>query len=241
MLRDRGLGIRFVTNTTRQTRAAVVRQLRGAGFELETDEVLTCALAARRMLQARGLRPYFLVHPDLLPEFEGIATREPNAVVVGDAGAGFSYDSLNAAFRILAADDNAPLIALATNRYFRATDGLALDAGPFVAALEYASGRQAEVAGKPAAPIFRAALDALGVDPVAALMVGDDVESDIGGAARLGIHTALVRTGKYRPGDETRTSTTPDIVADDLHEVVMRLGLPLASSLPFLPTGQPGE
>ena len=211
-LRAAGVGIRFVTNTTRKVRADVVRDLRALGFALDPREVLTCALAARRMLLDRGLRPHLLVHPGLRPEFDGIPTDHPNAVVVGDAGEGFSYGALNAAFRVLIDPPGATLIALATNRYYRAADGLALDAGPFVAALEYGAGLRATVTGKPAEPLFRDALDELGVPAPDAVMIGDDAEMDIGGAARLGLRTVLVRTGKYRPGDEDRVDSRPDQV-----------------------------
>ena len=163
-----------------------------------------------------------MVHPDLREDFipagDG-AAGEGAAVVVGDAGEAFSYANLNAAFRAL--DGGAALIALATNRSFRDADGgLSLDAGPFVAALEYASRREADVIGKPAAAFFRAALDSLGVAAGQAAMVGDDVESDVGGAMAAGLAGVLVRTGKYRKGDEARIDPGPSHVADDLAAAV---------------------
>lgn len=219
-LRRSAAGIRFVTNATRRCRADIVRQLRALGFEAAEHEVVTAALAARRMLEARGLRPRLLVHPGLLPDFAGLATEPADAVVVGDAADGFTYEALNAAFRVLAGTPGAPLIAIAMNRYFRAADGLALDAGPFVAALEYAARVRAEVAGKPSAALFETALADLRVPPEAAVMIGDDVESDVGGARAAGLRAVLVRTGKYRPGDEARGGPAPDAVADDLRRAV---------------------
>jgi phospholysine phosphohistidine inorganic pyrophosphate phosphatase len=221
MLRRHGAGIRLITNTTRKTRSEIVHRLRTLGFDIETHEVITGALAARRILLTRGLRPYLLIHPGLLPDFSGIATENPNAVVVGDAADGFSYQALNAAFRILVEQQDAPLIALANNRYFRAADGLCLDAGPYVAALEYASKTRAQVTGKPAEAIFRTALDELASAPGDAMMIGDDIEGDIGGARALGLRTVLVRTGKYRESDENHPLIRPDAVADDFYRAVV--------------------
>lgn len=220
LLRRHGLGLRFLTNTSRRTRSAIVQQLRDIGFALDEHEVITGALAARRLVQQRGLRPHLLVHPQLLPDFAGIATDRPDAVVIGDAGEGFTYDALNAAMRILLEQPGAPLIAIAANRYFRAADGLCLDAGPFVAALEYAAGVRAELTGKPAPTLFHAALDDLQVAADAAVMIGDDLDSDVIGAQLAGLRGLLVRSGKYRPADEARATAHADFIADDLYTAV---------------------
>ncbi len=97
---------------------------------------------------------------------------------------------------------------------------MSLDAGPFVVALEYALGREATVLGKPSADFFRAALDSLGCGPEQAVMVGDDVEADVGGALAAGIAGLLVRQGKYRVGDESRIEPPPTAVCDDLPAAV---------------------
>jgi len=223
LLRRSGAGIRLVTNTTRKTRADIVRQLAAMGFDVAEHEVITGAAAARKLLETRALRPYLLIHPGLMPDFAGIATDAPNAVVIGDAAEGFSYPALNTAFRILIDQPGAPLIALANNRYFREAGGLSLDAGPFVAALEYASGAHAEITGKPAEAIYRTALDELGSTPAQSVMIGDDIESDIAGAQRAGLRAVLVRTGKFRPSDERHPGCRPDAIANDFHRAVVEL------------------
>ena len=101
-LRRRGVGLRFVTNTTRRTRGDIVAQMRQIGLDVMDDEVITGALAARRLAEQNGWRPHLLVHPGLLPDFEGLEARDPNAVIVGDAGEGFSYAALNEAFIVRA-------------------------------------------------------------------------------------------------------------------------------------------
>ena len=198
-LRRLPLGLRFLTNTSRTPHAVLLAQMNRMGLEIAVGELLTAPLATRLVLEYRQLRPYLLIHPHLRPDFAGVPTRRPNAVVVGDAGPYFSYPRLNRALRLLM--DGAPLLAIAGNRYFMAADGLNLDAGAFVAGLEYAAGIQAEVIGKPAAAMFHAACAQLGLPPEQVVMVGDDVEADVLGALDAGLQAALVRTGKFRGTD----------------------------------------
>ncbi|WP_397542826.1 TIGR01458 family HAD-type hydrolase [Roseovarius salis] len=220
-LRETGLPLRFLTNSTRSPRRVLLSRLGRLGIRVAPDELFTPAKAATAILAQRGLVPHLLVHPDLLEDFEGgVTDGAETAVVVGDAGRDFTYDRLNAAFRVLTG--GAAFYALAANRNFRDADGeLSMDAGAFVAALEYASGRQAEVLGKPAQGFFNAALEDMGVAAPEAAMIGDDAEADVAGALSAGIGRAvLVRTGKYRPGDEQRFSPRPSDVARDVGHAV---------------------
>ena len=125
------------------------------------------------------------------------------AVVVGDAGAFFTYDLLNQAYRKII--HGAEFLALAKNRNFLDRDDeLSLDAGPFVAGLEYASGKMATVLGKPAPAFFKLAVESMACRPGDVVMIGDDAEADVGGAMAAGLQGILVQTGKYRPGQETK-------------------------------------
>lgn len=220
-LRRAGLPVRFLTNSTRQPRRVILRKLSAMGFDIDPDELFTPARAACDQLIARGTTPHLLIHPDLAEDFAELPeTGAPGAVVVGDAGRHFTYDAMNTAFRHLA--DGAELLALAANRSFRDSDGkLSIDAGAFVAALEYAARAQAKVLGKPAPDYFETALASMGVTADKAVMVGDDAEADIAGALTAGLGRAiLVRTGKYAEGDETRITPSPSHLATDLTEAV---------------------
>jgi HAD superfamily hydrolase (TIGR01458 family) len=218
-LRGSGLALRYITNTTRIPKRAMLEKLHGLGVPAGDEDLFMPALAARRFLEARDLSPQLLVHPALEEDFAGLPEDGETAVVVGDAAEGFTYRALNAAFRAL--EQGASFLALARNRSFQDADGaLSLDAGPFVAALEYATGRQATLFGKPSRAFFEAALESLGCAAHAAVMVGDDVESDVAGAQAAGLLGLLVKTGKYRPGDETRVAPPPDAVVVDLSEAV---------------------
>jgi HAD superfamily hydrolase (TIGR01458 family) len=217
-LKGSGLLIRYVTNTTRKPRREVAEHLLSLGFEVEEAEIFTPARAAAGLIGDRSCFP--LVDESLLEDLEGITLTEdrPDHVLVGDLGEGFTYDRLNAAFRCLM--DGAELIALQRNRYWRREDGLALDAGPFVAALEYASGKSATVVGKPEEGFFRLALEELGLGSHEVAIVGDDAEADVAGAQAAGLRGILVRTGKYRPETEGR----PDLLLESFADLPGALG-----------------
>jgi HAD superfamily hydrolase (TIGR01458 family) len=218
-LRAAGLPLGFITNTTRKSRRVIRSDLAAMGIVIDDAEMFTPARSVRNWVEARGLSPYMLIHPGLAEEFAGLPSGGGDAVVVGDAGEGFTYPALNQAFRLLMA--GAPLLALATNRYYREADGLSLDAGPFVAALEYASGTRAMLFGKPAPDFYQAAVGALRCAAAETVMVGDDVEADVNGAIAAGLAGILVRTGKYRPEDaeraDPRAAVVDDIVAAVAH------------------------
>lgn len=214
-LKDAGFGLRYLTNTTRTPRRGVLGKLRGFGLDVDEGELFMPAIAARRYLEGRGLAPHLLVHPALEEDFAGLPGGGSEAVVIGDAADGFAFAALNACFRKL--ERGADFLALAKNRSFQDADGaLSLDVGAFVTALEYASGKQAVVLGKPSPDFFAAALDDLGLAPAEAVMIGDDAEADVGGAMASGLAGILVRTGKYRPGDEAKIRPPATAVADDL-------------------------
>lgn len=219
-LRDAGLRLCFLTNTTRMPRRELLRRLKGMGLSLTAEELFTPAQAARVWLTERGLAPQLLVHPALAEDFAGLNGMEGEAVVVGDAADGFSYAAMNAAFRKLLA--GAELLALARNRSFKDADGtLSIDAGAFVAALEYAAQREAVLLGKPAPAFFQSALASAACEAKRAVMVGDDAEADVAGALIAGIGSALlVRTGKYRQGDESRFEPAPSATVADLAAAV---------------------
>ncbi|XP_029443647.1 phospholysine phosphohistidine inorganic pyrophosphate phosphatase [Rhinatrema bivittatum] len=209
-IKQSGLKLRFCTNETQATRAKFVQKLQHLGFDVNEQEVIAPAPAACQILRERGLRPYLLVHDALLPEFDSVDKSNPNCVVIGDAADNFSYKNLNRAFQFLMGLETPILLSLGKGRYYKETDGLKLDVGVYMRALEYACEIDAEVVGKPSKAFFLSALADMGVEPHEALMIGDDIVNDVGGAQQCGIGALLVRTGKFRPCDEEH----PDVKAD---------------------------
>lgn len=217
-LRAAGIPVRYVTNSTRATRAAIIQRLAHMGLEVSIQHLFTPVVAARQYLISRHLTPHLLVHPHIQSEFADLTGPTPGAVLLGDAGSAFGYEALNRCFRLLL--EGLPLLAMGSNRYFREDDDLSLDVGPFMAALEYAAELEAVVLGKPAADFFHAAVHSLDLPPQDVVMVGDDAEMDICGALAAGLQGALVRTGKYRCGDETKVEPQGGRIFDDLDAVV---------------------
>jgi HAD superfamily hydrolase (TIGR01458 family) len=219
-LRASGLPLRFLTNTTRTPSPLLFAKLQRMGFTLAASEIQTAALAARTLVRSRGRRPLWLVHPDIAEEM-GDSDPHPDIVVLGDMGTHFTYPILNHAFRLLM--QGVPLMAMARNRYFMEGDGLSLDMGAFVAGLEFSAGIKAEITGKPALSFFTAALSELGVGAAEAVLIGDDLADDIGGAQAAGIPGILVRTGKFRAGDDAHPDLRPAATYDDFAAAVSAL------------------
>lgn len=223
-LREAGIPVRFVTNTTRMPRRALRDRLAAFGIATVIDEILTAPTAAAGWLRAEGLRPVALhVAPPTEEDFTDLPRDDthPAAVVVGDLGEAWTFTRLNQAFRQVLAGGR--LVALQRNRYWKTADGLALDAGAFVAALEYAAGVSATVVGKPSQAFFTSAIRTLGtVAPADVVVVGDDATTDVAGARACGCTGVLVRTGKHRPEDE---GSNPDAVIDSLAGLPALLGV----------------
>ncbi|MFI2758743.1 HAD-IIA family hydrolase [Streptomyces echinatus] len=226
-LRAGGLGVALVTNTTSRTRASIAETLSGAGFPVDAEDVLTApaVTAAHLAEHFPGARCALLNCGDIGADLGDLVLVEEGAdvVLVGGAGPGFDYAALNRAFGEL--QRGARLVAMHRNLYWRTEDGLQLDSGAFLVGLEQAARVEAEVTGKPSRAFFEAALARVGVGAERALMVGDDIESDVLAAQRAGLTGVLVKTGKYRPETHRNAGGTPDHVVDSFADVPGLLGL----------------
>ena len=224
-LRRRGLRLRFVTNTTAHSRNRTLDKLARLGFSVADPELVTpAALAVRHCVERARTRVALIMNDEVKRDFAPLEETEnaSEAVIMGDLGEAFSYDVLNRAFREVM--NGAELIALQKNRYWLRADGLSLDVGPFVAAIEFATGREAYVVGKPARGFFEQVLGDLGVDAQEAAMVGDDIEADIGGALRAGLGAILVRTVKYREDRVRESGIEATVVVGSIADVPALFG-----------------
>jgi phospholysine phosphohistidine inorganic pyrophosphate phosphatase len=227
-LRRDGTPFRLVTNTTSRSRTMLVERLREYGFQVRPEEIFSATLAGAALAREGGYRVLapFLPPAGLedLAGFElvgGVTGRRghPDAVVLGDLGEAWTYALLQEAFEYVMG--GAAILALSRDRYWQRGDRLALDAGPFVRALEYATGVEARVAGKPSPAFYAAALASLGLEVSArAAMVGDDLWSDVEGAQRAGLQGWLVRTGKFRQETLRDSGITPDRVLPSVAALV---------------------
>lgn len=219
-LRRAGHRLRFVTNNTTRPRATLAEELRRGGIELDDDELQTTAASAARALA--GKRVFALTMAALVDDLEGIELvgDGADAVLLGGAdeteetGRVFSYMNIARAFAEL--ELGADLYCLHKNPWWQTSRGPLLDSGAYVAGLEYASGVEATVLGKPSPAYFEAALESLDAEPELTWMIGDDLEQDVGGAQRFGLKTVLVRTGKFRPEQLDRSTVVPDAVVSSV-------------------------
>ena len=219
-LRTRGIPYRFITNTTIYCQQTLFERLEAIGLPIAMPELFTATYAAAQYLRQQNARSYYpLLLPDAQLEFTGIDVDEerPEFVVIGDMGAGFSFARLNRAFRALI--NGAKLVALHKKRHWRMEEGLFLDAGPFVVALEYATNTRAEVIGKPSKAYFQMVLDDLCLPPARVAMIGEDVESDIRGAQLMGMQGWLVKTGRFRKEDLSR-GIWPNRVLESIADII---------------------
>ncbi len=222
-LQNHGHSLRFVTNNTTQPRSALAQELRDLGFPLDEEDLQTTPRAAARELQGR--RVLALVMTAIVPDLEGVELvgDGADAVLLGGCDESlepnqvFSYMNLGRAFSELRA--GASFYCLHKNRWWQTERGPMLDGGAFVAGLEYASGVEATVLGKPSPAYFAAALDALHAEPELTWMVGDDLEADVRGAQAFGMRTVLVRTGKFRPEALETSNVVPDVVLSSVAQL----------------------
>ena len=222
-LRAAGHRIRFITNNTTRSRIQLAEELRAIGIELDDEELQTTPRAAARALA--GKRVLALTMHAIVGDLEGVELvgEDAEAVLLGGADETpetnlvFSYMNLARAFHELEA--GAELYCLHKNRWWQTTDGPRLDSGAFVAGLEFASGLEATVLGKPSPEYFAAALEEIDADPELAWMVGDDVEGDVRGAQRHGMRTVLVRTGKFRPDEVEELGVVPDGIVSSVAQL----------------------
>ncbi|MBE8474489.1 TIGR01458 family HAD-type hydrolase [Streptomyces justiciae] len=220
-IRAAGLGVALVTNTTSRTRASIAGTLAEAGFPVAAEDILTAPAVTAAYLAEHfpGARCALLNSGDVGEDLAGVSLvdDDPDVVVLGGAGEEFGYAALNRAFGHL--QRGARLVAMHRNLYWRTEDGLQLDAGAFLSGLEQAARTEAVVTGKPSRAFFASALARLGVGADEAVMVGDDVESDVLAAQAAGVTGVLVRTGKFLPETLRDASGTPDHVIDSFADV----------------------
>ena len=225
-LADREIPRRFLTNTTTRTASSVVQKLKRLGFDVDEGDVFSPITATIKFLENSG-RPTVnpIVRDSVMPAFSDFPrdSKRLDYVVIGDIGAAWSYPLVNTIFSQLQA--GAELIAMHKNKFFQGEEGLQVDIGAFVAGLEYVSGKEARVIGKPSRDFFDLALESLQLPASEVAMIGDDIETDIGGGKAAGLLGILVKTGKYRAGCEQDAQAQADSVIDSFSDLLAHIDL----------------
>lgn len=216
-LKEKKIPFLLVTNTTRQSRITIWHHLKRAWFPVSESEIYTAPLAAVNWLRHKKVREInLLISGSAVNDFKEfkITAYNPEYIVIGDIGKELTFDRLNSTFRLIM--NGAQILALQKNRYWQTEEGLTIDAGAIVAALEYATNKKATIIGKPSKDFFRQAAKMLGLPPRELAVVGDDIETDVGGAQKAGMLGILVKTGKYRPELVEKSKIKPEIIIDSI-------------------------
>lgn len=220
LLQKRRIPFRFITNTTMKSRETLRKKLQAFGIQVQTKQIFSAVYAAKVYLKRIQItKCHVMLLPDAQTEFEGfdLASNSPDFVIMGDLGDSLNFEQLNQAFQHVF--NGASLMALQKNRFWLSDRGYTLDAGAFVAAIEYAADTRAILAGKPALNFFEMALFDLGLQADQVVMIGDDLESDIIGAQNAGIKAVLMRTGKFRQQDLDNSQVKPWKVLNSIAEL----------------------
>ena len=221
LLRQNNIPCRFITNTTRMTKKNLVTKLQSMGLTLEVNEVFAAPHAAVEYCKNMKYTTIDLVVPDNEMEEDFIDfdlhAENPQAIVLGDMGNLFTFDLLNALFKKIL--NGAEIVAMHKNKYWHSGNGLTLDLGAFVTALEFATEKEAVVIGKPNPHLFQLAVKPWGLSFQSIYMVGDDIGGDIGGANNVGMQSILVKTGKYREESLKRSEIIPDFIINSVADL----------------------
>jgi HAD superfamily hydrolase (TIGR01458 family) len=211
--------VRLVSNATSESHARLFELLRGLGLIEDPRELVTPVRTAQRVLEARGEAAGLLLCEEAAHGDFAWFREDPQgpAVVLATEGHALRIADLQPAFRRL--QEGAKFYALQKNRYYARRSGLVTDIGPVAAFLEYASGRTAENLGKPSPLLFESLASEEELALSELVMIGDDAEFDASGAVAQGLRGVLVRTGKYRAGDELRFAPPPTAVLDSAASV----------------------
>ncbi len=219
-IRSTGIPCRFITNTSTLSLASLQKKIHALGFYIQQEEIISAPQAALFYLRMQD-DPIcrLLLAEDVRQDFREFRQSDAEAdhIIVGDIGDAWSYHMMNEVFNRLIT--GAKLIAIHKNRFWQTEQGLQMDIGGFVKALEYASGTEAVIIGKPSPDFFQMALNDMGLQPDEVAIVGDDIDSDIGGGQDFGLHGILVRTGKYRKAYAGASPIIPGLVIDSIRNL----------------------
>lgn len=233
-LRGDGHVLRFLTNTDSKSTPQILATVRSKGLTIRDEELFTSVTAAEELLrEAHNVNLMAVTNSAVAAQLAAtfpLARRDkgpaPTHVVIGDVSDQLSYPLLDDAFWALKA--GAVLVALQKGRFYLSGEAAHLDTGAFVTALEYGAGVEAIVVGKPSTSFLDLAVASTGLDlPSDRIwVVGDDVTTDVRMGHDAGVHTVLVRTGKFQLQRNLTAVVAPEVVLDSIAELPALLRQP---------------
>lgn len=221
-LSEMEIPFKFITNTTTKTEKMLLESLKNLGIETKSENLFTAPKAALNFCKKENHKDVKLIlQSDLLEvDFKelNLVSKNPEAIILGDLGEKFSLKTLNPIFQDLI--KGAKLVALHKNRFWESKDGLTMDLGCFVSALEFATNTKAVVCGKPSKDFFELAISDWSYPKEEIAIIGDDVENDVLGGQKAGLKGILVRTGKFNESFVQRSGVKPDLILQNFSKIL---------------------
>ncbi len=222
-IRERGKRLFILTNNSTDTVATIRSNLLNFDIPVKSEEILTSgAMTAEYVVKTYGRATYYLIGERGLDEelrkagLKRSLGDHADVVIVG-LDRRLTYSRLDRAAKVVS--NGADIVASHAARVYMHKHGPAIAAGPIVKALEYATGKRATVIGKPSPLMFQIALGKANCDSSDAVMIGDQVETDIVGARKAGVDSILVLTGVDKGDGRIKPSSTVQNI-DDLADYI---------------------
>ncbi len=225
LVNARRLPVALATNNSSKSEAEYVAKLRRLGVEsVGEDSIVTSRRVTVDYLThtyPAGTGIFVVGTPGLEAAIAAagfaIEERAADVVVVGIDPA-FTYDKLRRATLLVRA--GARLVGTNGDAAIPSAEGMIPGNGSLLAAIETASGKKALVLGKPASAMYESALRAVGTPPARTLMIGDRIDTDMTGARRAGMITALVLSGATDDAAAKAAILVPDATYAGLETLV---------------------
>ena len=221
LLNSKHIPYRFVTNTTTKSRFEICKKLGRLGLPIEESQIFSAVYAGVLKLREWGNPScYFFLKNDVKSEFDEFIedSINPDVIVIGDLDQEWNFENMNRAFNYVM--NGSRILALHKGKYFQVAEGLHIDSGAFVHAIEFSTSKSADVVGKPNENFFKLAIRDMGINNVSHIaMIGDDLINDIEGAQKVSIKSGLVKTGKFRKEILNRSKVKPDFILPSIAEL----------------------
>lgn len=221
-LEKEGAEVFFLTNNGSRTRRHFAKRLASFGIRAPLERVYCTSYgAAKYMSKNMPDATAYVLEEDTEKEFTDagircVKTEDADAVVVG-LDRNLTYAKLSVAFRALL--KGAYFIATNDDPAYPVEDGFLPGAGAIVASLAYSTGKRPLIIGKPEPYMLDLIVEEHGVKKEGALMVGDQLSTDILMAKKEGMRSALVLTGVSSRAEALQGRIRPDFVVDSIREI----------------------
>jgi HAD superfamily hydrolase (TIGR01458 family) len=210
----------IITNTVSRTPETWEKLLKDIGLEIRKENIIYPIVVLNDFIKENAIKTYYFIGPDNLKNLVQRTMdyeNNPEYIIFCDFEyANLNYEMLNKIFKYIR--NGSKIIATSYSNYYISKNEYKMDTGIFVKMYETLVNEKAVIMGKPSQIIYKTALKRLGMDTNNVITIGDDGLTDIVGGKEMEMETILVKTGKYKDGDEKKYK--PSKVVNNLEEVM---------------------